>query len=471
MSVTSRQLSDKSPFKALEYKVLGFYLADMLWLVLLIVYAAVGMMLAPFHVDEAMHLYTSRDYATAFINHQPEQLPVNPPYEIDSDSRLRLLNGSVMRYSMGLSWQLAGLTVDDLPPRPGWDWGMFYQQNVETGHRPREALLQAGRTVAVIYLAVSIVALFGIGREFGGRATAYLASLLYTINPIILLNGRRALVESALLAFGLLTIWVALQIVKRQKPHALALSPHAEMGNSNVWLWWLALAVCGALTLASKYSGTIFVAGAFGGIFVTALLKAVSRRMFRPMLSVTGKLIISGVFALALLVVLSPALWSDPISRARDLAAMLQEQVDIVVSILPDAPTTMQQRIEGIVTQSFIAPVAYFEQASWAEAAPITQEIAHYEASPLSGLRPNLAIGGVLTLLAGWGLVALFWRQRNSTSAVSVVVLIWLLVTVLNLLINPLPWQRYYLVLIPIMTLLAAVGTSTLYRIFRPQSP
>ena len=67
-------------------------------------------MLAPFHGDEAMHIYTSTDYATAFLDGHIDQLTVQPPYDIDSDPRLRLLNGSVMRYSVGLAWHLAGLS-------------------------------------------------------------------------------------------------------------------------------------------------------------------------------------------------------------------------------------------------------------------------------------------------------------------------------------------------------------------------
>lgn len=401
-----------------------------------------------------MHIYTSHDYATVFLDNNLQSLPVNPPYDIDSDSRLRLLNGSVMRYSVGFGMQIAGLSEQDLPPRPGWDWGLHYADNVATGHRPTEALLMAGRGVALAYFAVSIIAMFGIGWQFGGRWVAYLASALYTLNPIILLNGRRALVESALLCFGLLTIYVALQIARRR-----------ELGGKGLWGWWAALILSGALTLLSKYSGTIFVAGAFGGIFIAEVLRVFGRKQtvtpINTFISSTVKLTASGLLMLALVVALSPALWSDPVNRVRDLTQMLQEQVEIVVSILaPEAPTTLPQRVGGIITQPFMTPVAYFEQASWAEAEPISQEIAIYGKSPLSGLPVDPVIGIVLTVLAGIGLVAVVWPRFRPypSNALSMVLLIWLLVTVVNLLINPLPWQRYYLPLIPIMTLLAAIG-------------
>lgn len=434
---------------------------DVVWLALLSLWAAAAISITPFHGDESMHIYTSHDYATAFLQGRPDLLLVTPPYDIDSVPRLRLLNGSVMRYSIGLSWHLAGLSEDALPPHPGWDWGRYYADNIATGHRPSDALLMAARTPAVLYLIASLWIMFGIGWTLGGRWIAYLASAIYILNPIILLNGRRALVESALLCFGLLTVWIALEIARRREQR-----PRLSLA------WWISLTLAAALTLASKYSGTIFVAAAYGGLFLSeaarlwplASIRSAAPRFLRSTLGLAA----SGIAALALLLALSPALWNDPPARVRELATVLQEQVDIVVSILPDAPTTLGQRIEGILTQPFIAPVAYFEQASWGEAAPVLDEIARYENSPLSGLRAGAILGSLLTLLAGIGLVVTVLRlRRSSERAVALVMLIWLLVTVANLLINPLPWQRYYLPLIPIAALLAAVGAHRLIQAAR----
>ena len=450
----------------------------------LIVYAALGLKIAPFHGDEAMHIYTSKDYATAFIDHKPQDLPVNPPYDIDGDTRLRLLNGSVMRYTVGFIMQIGGLTTQDLPPRPGWDWGLHYADDVATGHMPSDAVLTAGRTAALIYFALSIIAMFGIGWQFGGRWVAYIASALYTLNPIILVNGRRALVESALLAFGLLTIWIAIQIARRLTPPPNPLpvpqggfAPSKEgehVSGKGLWGWWIALIISSALTLVSKYSGTIFIAGAFGGIFIAEVVRVFrEKNPFRSLIASTLKLAASGLLALALVVALSPALWNDPVSRVKDLTQMLQEQVTIVVSILaPNAPTSIPQRVEGIITQPFMTPVAYFEQASWAEAKPVMDSIAAYEATPLSGIPVNPITGIVLTLLAAVGLVAVMWpRIRPYESwSISVVLIIWLLITLLNLLINPLPWQRYYLPLIPIDTLLAAIGVMSIIRVLRQRN-
>ena len=64
-------------------------------------------------------------------------------------------------------------------------------------------------------------------------------------------------------------------------------------------------------------------------------------------------------------------------------------------------------------------------------------------------------IGGLLTLLALVGVAAITqaWRTWE------IGVLVWLAVTVASLLVNPLPWQRYYLMLYPLAAVLTAIGT------------
>jgi 4-amino-4-deoxy-L-arabinose transferase-like glycosyltransferase len=446
-------------------------LLDLLWLTALAVFVFAGMNLTPFHGDEAGHIYTSRDFHTAFIEGRPGALLVTPPFSIDSEPRVRLLNGSVTRYSVGLAWWLGGLTVNDLNAPPGWDWGLDYAANVETNHRPSPQLLGIARTVACLYFVGSIVALFLVGKSFAGRGLAYAATLVYTLNPVMLLNGRRALVESPYLAFGLLTIWLALEIVQRR-----------ARGEGRLLGWWIGLAVTAALCLASKYSGTILVVAAFGGILLAEVWRlGLTTEAQRPQrkhsallskfLPVLGWLTLAGVSALALLVAISPALWNDPITRARDLGTEMAAQVNLVVDILPDAPTTLGQRITGILTEPFIRPVQFFEQESWADAAPIQEEIRTYMASPLSGVQAGSFGGWVLMGLVAVGLLQLLrrlwvgWRDVKHRAVASgvVLILVWLGVTLANLLLNPIPWQRYYLALIPVYAMLIGFAISTIF--------
>ncbi len=443
---------------------LGFAL-DLLWLLAL---AAFVFAIPPtFHGDEPMQISMSRDYATAFLDGNPAALVTEPPYPIDSDQNLRLINGSINRYAIGLSWHLAGFTVNDLPPRPGWDWGLDYATNVSTGHMPSAALLAASRFSSTLFLALSVAVMFALGWQFGKRPLAYFVSALYTLNPVTLLDGRRALQEGSMLCFGVLAILVAALISKRLSRSAFyAVSVGARRAvpvsvtrplSAPIPIWlWLALILASGLTLAAKQSGIVLVAGAFGWIFFA---EAVRWRR-RDFLLTTAKLILSGVLAIALFVALSPALWNNPPARVLDLLQARSELLDIQVASDPLAPTPLIQRVEGILTQPFMTPPQQYEVAFWANFQPVTDDIARYMASPFSGVQFGVILGGALTLLAGIGI--LFSLRRDWR----VGMIAWLLVTAASLIANPLPWQRYYLPLYPAASLLAGIGLYGLLRRF-----
>ena len=425
---------------------------DILWLAILVIFILAGIPIATFHGDESMQIYASHDYATAFIYGAPERLTTDGYYEIDTDPHLRILNGSVNRYAIGLGWHLAGYTNGDLPPRPGWDWGLSYERNVETGHRPVDGLLAASRASSTVFLALSVIVLFGLGWQLCGRGLAWIASGLYAVNPILLLNGRRAMMEGSLLFFGLLTIFIAATISKKR-----------AQGELGLWLWWLGLIISGGLAIVSKHSGVVYIVGALGWIFVADLL----RRRWRDVLMTIVKLAASGAVMFAIFIALSPALWNNPQARLQDLLRVRGELIDIQVIADPDAPMPLAERIREIVTQPFMTPVAQFEVGGWSDFSVITAEIEHYMASPLSGVQFGNFIGGLLTVLAIVGMVSVI--RQGLTWQIGLFV--WLAATLAMLLVNPLPWQRYYLPLIPIVTLLASLPINTLLTQFvnRPE--
>jgi 4-amino-4-deoxy-L-arabinose transferase-like glycosyltransferase len=407
-----------------------------------------------------MQISTSQDYRTAFIEGQPGQLAVAPPYAVDTPPWLRLINGSINRYAIGLSWQLSGF---GRTPLPGiWEWPLSYEENVARGHRPDDAALLAARLPSALFLALSAAIMFGIGQHMGGRPLAYLTSGLYAVNPVLLLNGRRAMMEGSMLCFGLLVVLVAMVIAKRRTtPHPLPPSPARGEGKNASQVdvrWWVALAVAGGLALASKHSGIAFVAGAFGWVWLAEARRILSsmgwlRSLMRTMLTLAA--CVAG--AVVVFVALSPALWNNPLARLGDLLAEREALLDSQVKAY-GAPTTFQERAEGILLQPFMMPTQHFEAAFWANAAPVIAEVEHYNASPLSGIQFGMVLGGMLTLLSFIGLACAAcdsWRCG---------VLAWWGVNVAMLLVNPLPWQRYYLPLIPVSTLLAGYGTLALLR-------
>lgn len=434
-----------------------YTLLDILYLLLLAAYVLAGVPLASFHGDEPMQIYMSRDFETAFVARNPAALTTQPPYPIDSDQHLRILNGSVNRYAIGLARALAGIGADQLPPRPGWDWGLVYADNAATGHVPSDALMLAGRLPSALFLAGSVFVIFGIGWQLGSanprlaRPLAYIVTALYGLNPIILLNGRRALQEGALLFFGLLAILTA-AVIARRRSNGKPIPVYA----------WAGLVLSSALTLASKHNGIVFVGAALGWVFVGELTHFDLRGLLRTAVA----LVLCGGLIALLFVALSPALWNDPLARLGDLLAVRAELLDIQTVADPLAPTTLSQRVEAIITQPFLTPPAHFEVSSWATFEPITEQVNRYMASPLSGVQFGAVGGLALTALAGIGIVVLLSPalRPNREWASSAGVLLWLALTAASLLANPLPWQRYYLPLIPVAALLAGISSMAIAR-------
>lgn len=422
-------------------------IVDVIYLAALMVYALLGTSLVPFHGDEAMQIYFSGDYEVAVLQGNPSALTTRPPYDIDSDPQLRILNGSVHRYLVGLARQISGIGVEQLPPHPGWDWGLLYDRGVETGHRPSDALLMAGRWSSSALLALSAPLAFGLGWIVGKRPGAYLAAGLIMLNPIVLLNGRRAMQEGALLFFGLAVVLTAAWIA-RKRALSKPVSP----------LLWALLALTGGLALASKHSALPFIGGALAWVFLGEL----THFRLRSFLKTTGALVVCGLLMVALFFALSPALWDDPVSRFRDLLQVRATLLDIQVA---GDPTSLGYRAVGLLVQPFMVPPQFFEVASWGEAAAITGEIGRYLASGLSGLPFASVLGAVATglMLAGMA-VALLRRVRPFGDwATAVGLFAWWGITALSLLANPLPWQRYFLPLIPPAALFAAIGALGLW--------
>lgn len=428
------------------------FVLDALLLVALAAYALAGVLYTPYHGDEGMQIYASVDYITTFIERNPADLLTNPPYIIDSRPHLRLINGTVHRYSIGLFlYTIRDHNEGDLPTSPGWNWGLSYEDNVAGGWLPKDSILYPSRYSSAFYFALSIGVVFALGWQFGGRWVAYPAAVLYGLNPILLLNGRRAMLEGSQLFFGLLTLLVAALLAKRI----------AALDERPGWGWWLALTVSGGLALASKHSAAIYLAGAWLWVFAAAVIAAVASKRWRPLLVRTGLLALTGAGVIVLFVLFSPALWNNPPARLMNLVEARAEILDVQVIADQNAPTSLAERVRGLVVQPFIAPLSYFEVASWAEAEDIVNQIQRYEASGLRGLPNGYVLGVPLMLLALVGagvLLAHDARQSPVKRAQAAGLLLWFGVTAGALLLNPLPWQRYYLPYIPIVVLLVAVG-------------
>src|SRR6266436_5005696 len=87
---------------------------------LLILYLLAGILLVPFHGDESTIIHKSRDWYLLTQGNLSAILYSPTPAD-PAEQELRLVNGVVSEYSIGLLASLSGLGLHDLPEQ--WLWG------------------------------------------------------------------------------------------------------------------------------------------------------------------------------------------------------------------------------------------------------------------------------------------------------------------------------------------------------------
>lgn len=418
---------------------------DVLWLAVLAVYVLAGVDDVPFHGDESSLIAMSRDYY-----HLVQKRDLGPVlYESSPadpmDQELRLINGTVGKMAMGFAWDMAGLTEADLN-RP-WLWGADWEYNVSTGHVPGERLLHAARLSSAVLTAISVAAVFAIAWIAGGRPAAWAAALIYASDPAVLLNGRRAMMEGAHLAFATLTVLAALLVVREQGRRP------APRRRRLVGLTAL-FGIMGGAAVASKHPALIVVGVGFAAIasepFIRRTPSPLNRRRILRWIG-------AGVLVLLTFLVLNPAWWSDPLHMPGRVLELRGHLLDQQVAGY-GGYDGLGERLEGLVRQAFGLEPQYYEAPGWKDW--IAGEIAHYEDSWLAGRSAGLA--WALALGAVWvtGMWQLGRRWREGTAWT---ILLWTGITAVALFIaTPLEWQRYYLPLRPPLAVVAGCGVAAL---------
>lgn len=417
---------------------------DTLYLLILAAYILAGAPLVPFHGDEATQIYMSRDYSYQFIERDLSRVLYNQPPISAQEQHLRLLNGTVNKYLIGLAWHLGGFTVDDINEQ--WDWGADWNYNQTTGHAPSAELLMISRWPSALVLALGLLPLFLLGKKLGGRPAAYLAALLYALHPTLLINGRRAMMEGTFIAFSLFAVLFAVWLLEARNKLGAAVG----------------LGVASGLALASKHTAVFVVAGVYAGVGLWVILHRipfraataspsnVEARGESPRLREGGQLLLSALLAALTFLALNPAWWGDPAARALEVLRLREELLAGQTAAF-GGYTDWGERLAGFARQTFVPTPQYYEIAAWE--GYIGDQIARYEASGLAGITGSPLFGAVLFALMLFGLWAL-WRSAPTRW----IVFMWTFTVLVAVLLTPIEWGRYYLPVIPAVLLLASAG-------------
>ncbi|MBI1256912.1 MAG: phospholipid carrier-dependent glycosyltransferase [Chloroflexi bacterium] len=481
---------------------------DVLFLLALIIYMLAGTASVPFHGDESTQIYMSRDYAYQFLQGDLDLVRYHDPPINATEQQLRLLNGTLNKYLIGFMWHLGGFNIDQINDQ--WDWGGDWNYNQSNNHAPSEALLQISRIPSAILLAAGVIVMFALGRMLGGRSVAYLASLYYALNPALLIEGRRAMMEGSLTFFSLLVVLAGVLLLQKRR-------------------WWTAilLGLAAGLALASKHTAVFTLVAVFGACVVYPVIEWVGEKWVRhktdltpdpsplrregrkawahsraplpePSVSQTGAdtgaplqessggrarhasplhiygmLVVAGVLALVVFYGMNPAWWGDPVTRAGQVLAMRNDLLAGQTAAF-GGYSSLSGALSGWFRQVFVNTPQYYEIPAWA--GYIAEPIARYESSIWRGVSVGgTALGGVILLaLTAIGGVAVMGRKLALTQAVGdistaqqkaqsvsarVLILVWALAMLATTaFLTPIEWQRYYLPAYPAVGLLGAAG-------------
>lgn len=527
----------------------------------MMLYAFAGFHLVPFHGDESTFVAISRDYHWIVHEHtiapiryysipdgpagyisrnapsgppgaasglwgptyQPAtqpgwasaSLPTWPEGFDPSDQFVRTTTGAINALTIGLAWDIAGYTVDDL--NTAWNWDITqpvrgvsqWDANVRGGHKPDDDLLDVARLPSAIFTALSVLVIYGIARRLAGtwfmgngkRAAGWMAVLIYGTTPVVLLNGRRAMQEGSLLFFSLLMFLAALLVIDEQ------LRPDVRWRR--LLIRYLAFGAASGMAVASKQTALLLIAPPFLALAAAPLFRQnvspVLRFNHRHANNMTGIVLVGAVvnmlaqpiwwtlppigFLVALAVICFASgvpkgeRWR-PIGRwAGSILAVIMflsmprligDFIVIPLDLLEQRAELMENqavrtgrlgglgdRLERLVHEAFFAGGEYYEDPPWADFAVTQQQISRYEESPLAGRSGGPIWGAFLiacALLGTWALARLFVTHDSSRLIVLLIAGWWVLPGLALLVSNFLPWQRYYLIVQPSLALIVGIG-------------
>lgn len=392
----------------------------------------VGVPAVPFHPDESTQLFTSADTDTLFTN--PGELFWRVDNKNDIRQRYRELDAPLTHMVLAIGRWFAGLPA--LPV--DWDWGKTWLQNEQAGALPSAELLLAGRMAVALLYPFSVAFLFFATRRVTNDFTAWVAALLLATNALVLLHTRRAMAEGALLFTLTLSMWM---LVKAEKRPWLSAIP-------------IALAFCAKQTLAM-----LAPVGLLAALWLMDIRSPKTGK--QQYLHLFGQVALFGVVFSAIVFLLNPFLWSQPIPAAQAAFRARQALANAQLSDRPEqALNTPGRKIIGLVGSVYLTPPIFAETGNYLAETRAAEEA--YMSSPAHSLFRSLPAGAILMAV---GLFGFAWaslraiRGRFSARRGMVLLLAATALQTLGLLVLvPLPWQRYYLPVVPYACLWAAVG-------------
>lgn len=394
----------------------------------------------PFHPDESTQIFMSQDLDSFFQN--PSQLFWHADHEGDARQRYRLIDAPITRYLIGAGLKISGQDK----PVFDWDWSLNWHENKKNGSLPQMDQLVAARFSVAFLFPFSVLLLYLIGRELGGKWTGWLGCFLFGLNALVLIHTRRAMAESALLFSELLMIFFLMKT------------------PSNPWL----LAVGAALAFNSKQSTfPLFLVGLFSLFFFDFKGGNWFKRLWK---STTY-----GILFILITFFLNPVFWSHPIFALQDSIHLrrdlIAQQTEDFKNSSAQVLETPIERAAGLIGNLYIVPPQSAETGNYIQELQSPSE--NYFSNPVNNLFRGFVAGGFLLFASLIGfMLSLRKAVKERMTITSPVVLLCLgglslALAILSML--PVAFQRYVVPLVPFVCLYSAFALDQL--LFNKKTP
>lgn len=438
-------------------------LLDIILLIVVMMYITLGTENVPLHGDEATTIWMSKDYETALIDGDFDELVYESPPRRTTEQHMRIITSNLSKVAMGVSWQSLGMTADDLNEQ--WVWGLDLQWNQENGHVPSEKLLYVTRLSSAWLLALSTIFMLTLSRLlakqiFTNKWTIILAGWatvgVYTwFYPAILLNGRRAMFEGGLLFGVTLVSWLVVRILAKNHPR---------------WHDYVLLGIGTGVALSTKHSAAFTIILLYSGLVwldVTTHFRTQQSRQF--VISQLMKISLAAGLGLLIFFTLNPLWWSNPFGMPSIVIEQRQLILDEQVTYFPeDKYAASFDRLTGLWEEMINPAPQYYEAAYWIEYDGVEEEIEIYQSSGWAGINNEFLSVMLRSVLFLSGMLFLVYRGfSGSTKQRQTVAFIGLWfggILIITLFTVPLHWQRYYLPPLVPLTVIMGLGLGVIFQ-------
>jgi hypothetical protein len=386
----------------------------------------------PFHPDESTYIFTSADVEGFFQD--PSSQFWKPEKEGDPLQRYRMLDAPLINYFVAIGRWFSG----EKPQPIDWDWGKTWQENIQAGGMPSMHLLLTSRAAVAALFPLSLIFLFLTVYRISNQFTAWTSVILLASNALVLLHTRRAMAEGILVFTSIITLWSLVRIEKER---------------------WL-ISIPATFAFCAKQLLAPLIPVGLVAVFWQKNDQSSSR--WRPTIR---QVLLFGSSVLLLLSLFHPFLWGQPL---RALQAAIQARQELAAAQTADRPDQVlnspERKLISLISCLYLTPPVFAETGNYEEETRSTETA--YLANPLHTLFRTIPAGGILLILNLFGfttgLLQAFKRKSAEQRRLILILAASLAQTLTLYFLIPLPWQRYYLPLVPYSCLWIAFGIDQL---------